>query len=90
MKIMFTEVMEAMGLPTVKERFSDPEVRMLTRGMFPLDNPKDTRFSINYFTSIGLGAVTEEMREHLQVCAFSLPFSAILRTDFCTRRMRRV
>ena len=66
-KIMFTEVMEAMGLPTVKERFADPEVKTLTRGMFPLDNPKDTRFSINYFTSIGLGAVTEEMREYLKV-----------------------
>jgi len=35
--------------------------------MFPLDNPKNTRFSINYFTSIGLGALTEEMREHLKV-----------------------
>ncbi|KAI0029326.1 MIF4G-domain-containing protein, partial [Vararia minispora EC-137] len=66
-KIVFQEVMEAMGVATVKERFADPEVRMLTRGMFPLDNPKDTRFAINYFTSIGLGAVTEEMREHLKV-----------------------
>jgi pre-mRNA-splicing factor CWC22 len=69
-KIMFQEVTEAMGLATVKERFADPEVRMLTRGMFPLDNPKDTRFSINYFTSIGLGAVTEEMREHLKVLSY--------------------
>jgi pre-mRNA-splicing factor CWC22 len=66
-KIMFQEVTEAMGLAVVKERFADPEVRMLTRGMFPLDNPKDTRFSINYFTSIGLGVVTEEMREYLKV-----------------------
>ncbi|KAI0737902.1 hypothetical protein C8Q80DRAFT_1263008 [Daedaleopsis nitida] len=65
-KIMFTEVNESMGIKTVAERFKDPEVKMSCRGMFPMDNPKDTRFAINYFTSIGLGPVTEEMREHLK------------------------
>lgn len=67
-KIMFNEVTESMGLKTVAERFKDPEVRMSCRSMFPMDNPKDTRFAINYFTSINLGAITEEMREHLKVC----------------------
>ncbi|KAI0303496.1 armadillo-type protein [Multifurca ochricompacta] len=65
-KIMMQEVIESMGLPTLKERFADPEIKPLCTGMFPLDNPKNTRFSINYFTSIGLGALTEEMREHLK------------------------
>ena len=27
-------------------------------GLFPRDNPKNTRFAINYFTSIGLGGLT--------------------------------
>jgi pre-mRNA-splicing factor CWC22 len=57
-----------MGLKVVKERFADEEVKSACAGMFPLDNPKNTRFAINYFTSIGLGAITEEMREHLKVC----------------------
>lgn len=70
-KIMMQEVTESMGLKTVVERFKDEEVRMACRGMFPMDNPKDTRFAINYFTSVGLGAVTEEMREHLKVCCHS-------------------
>ncbi|KAI0668437.1 hypothetical protein C8Q78DRAFT_980078 [Trametes maxima] len=65
-KIMFNEVTESMGLKNVAERFKDPEVRASCRGMFPMDNPKDTRFAINYFTSINLGAITEEMREHLK------------------------
>ena len=42
--------------------------------MSPLDNPKNTRFSMNYFTSIGLGALTEEMCEHLEhptICSMS-------------------
>lgn len=66
-KIMMQEVTESMGLPTLKERFADPEVKGLCTAMFPLDNPKNTRFAINYFTSVGLGALTEEMREHLKV-----------------------
>ncbi|KAI0355047.1 MIF4G-domain-containing protein [Trametes cingulata] len=65
-KILFNEVTESMGLKNVAERFKDPEVRASCRGMFPMDNPKDTRFAINYFTSIGLGIITEEMREHLK------------------------
>ncbi|KAJ7065923.1 hypothetical protein B0H15DRAFT_167445 [Mycena belliarum] len=65
-KIMMTEMTESMGLKTVSERFKDPEVRRACEGMFPVDVPKNTRFAINYFTSIGLGVVTEEMREYLK------------------------
>ncbi|THH08696.1 hypothetical protein EW145_g2516, partial [Phellinidium pouzarii] len=65
-KIMFGEVVEAMGIKAIAERFKDPEVKRFCEGMFPMDNPKNTRFAINYFTSIGLGTVTEEMREHLK------------------------
>lgn len=67
-KIMLNEMTEAMGLKTMTERFKDEEVKRSCTGMFPLDNPKNTRFAINYFTSIGLGPVTEEMREYLKVC----------------------
>ena len=34
--------------------------------IFPRDNPKNTRFSINFFTSIGLGGITENSREYLK------------------------
>ncbi len=67
-KIMLGEMQESMGLKTITERFKDDEVQRCCGGMFPMDNPKNTRFAINYLTSIGLGPVTEEMREHLKVC----------------------
>ena len=35
-------------------------------GLMPRDNPRDTRFAINFFTSIGLGALTEDLRAHLK------------------------
>lgn len=69
-KIMMTEMTESMGLKVVAERFKDPEVKRGCEAMFPVDVPKNTRFAINYFTSIGLGVVTEEMREYLKVCVF--------------------
>lgn len=34
--------------------------------MFPTDSVENARFSINFFTSIGLGAVTEASREFLK------------------------
>ncbi|KAG9012313.1 pre-mRNA-splicing factor cwc22 [Tulasnella sp. JGI-2019a] len=65
-KILMQEMMEEMGLKKLAERFKDPTMAENYQQLFPLDNPKNTRFSINYFTSIGLGIVTEEMREHLK------------------------
>lgn len=35
-------------------------------GLFPKDSIQNARFSVNYFTSIGLGALTEDLREFLQ------------------------
>jgi pre-mRNA-splicing factor CWC22 len=68
MKILMNEMMESMGLKALAERFKDEEVKRHCAGMFPMDIPKNTRFAINYFTSIGLGVLTEEMREWLKVC----------------------
>ncbi|GAA6037148.1 hypothetical protein JCM8097_008759 [Rhodosporidiobolus ruineniae] len=65
-KILFQEIVEGMGLKKLVERFKDESLLHYLGNIFPLDNPKNTRFSINFFTSIGLGAVTENMREHLK------------------------
>ncbi|KAF8123769.1 hypothetical protein EV363DRAFT_1355391 [Boletus edulis] len=47
-------MMENMGLKTLAERFTgkDEKVKAASREMFPMDNPKNTRFSINYFTKV--------------------------------------
>ena len=67
-KIMFQEILEDLGLQNMKRRFfEDKTMRPFFEGLFPKDHPKNTRFAINFFTSIGLGALTEEMREHLKV-----------------------
>ncbi|KAF4121193.1 pre-mRNA-splicing factor CWC22 [Geosmithia morbida] len=65
-KILFQQMTEELGMPKLKARMTDDVLRPQLEGLFPRDNPRNIRFSINYFTSIGMGTLTEEMREHLQ------------------------
>lgn len=65
-KILFQDLAEALGMATLQTRLKDDILRPSFEGLFPVDNPRNTRFSINYFTSIGMGAITEQMREHLK------------------------
>ncbi|GAM37821.1 nuclear mRNA splicing protein [Talaromyces pinophilus] len=53
-KILFQDLAEHMGMAKLKERLTDPVLRPSFDGLFPLDNPRNTRFSINYFTSIAI------------------------------------
>ena len=45
-KILFQEMVEGLGLPALKVRFNDKTMQPYYQHMFPLDNPKNTRFSI--------------------------------------------
>ncbi|GKT99519.1 pre-mrna-splicing factor cwc22 [Fusarium langsethiae] len=65
-KILFQFIAEETGMPKLRARLTDETLRPNLEGLFPRDNPRNIRFSINYFTSIGMGALTEEMRTHLQ------------------------
>ncbi|KAL8799021.1 MAG: hypothetical protein Q9182_006200 [Xanthomendoza sp. 2 TL-2023] len=65
-KILIQDLAEALGMPKLQARLKDDMLRPSYEGLFPTDNPRNTRFSINYFTSIGMGALTDEMREHLK------------------------
>lgn len=65
-KILFQDLAESLGMPKLKERLKDDILRPSFEGLFPKDNARNTRFSINYFTSIGMGELTEDMREHLK------------------------
>ncbi|XP_039010079.1 pre-mRNA-splicing factor CWC22 homolog [Hibiscus syriacus] len=65
-KILFQELSEHLGIRRLNERLSDPTMMDSFESIFPRDNPKNTRFSINFFTSIGLGGITENLREYLK------------------------
>ncbi|RKP01656.1 hypothetical protein CXG81DRAFT_11698, partial [Caulochytrium protostelioides] len=76
LKITFEELVAALGLEHVVAKLhagpgpdpakhDDPAAHAFD-GMFLKDHPRNTRFAINYFTSIGLGAVTVPLREWLK------------------------
>ncbi|CAI9296077.1 unnamed protein product [Lactuca saligna] len=65
-KILFQELSEHLGIRLLNERLSEPVMQEDFESIFPRDNPKNTRFSINFFTSIGLGGITENLREYLK------------------------
>lgn len=60
------ELSEHLGLRLLNERLNDPSMQDSFESIFPKDNPKNTRFAINFFTSIGLGGITENLREYLK------------------------
>uniref|UniRef100_A0A7N8WU15 Pre-mRNA-splicing factor CWC22 homolog n=1 Tax=Mastacembelus armatus TaxID=205130 RepID=A0A7N8WU15_9TELE len=57
-KILFQELCAYMGLPKLNQRLKDTTLQPFFEGLFPRDNPRNTRFAINFFTSIGLGGLT--------------------------------
>ncbi|KAL6502980.1 hypothetical protein OROHE_024148 [Orobanche hederae] len=65
-KILFQELSEHLGIRLLNERLSDPAMQDSFESIFPRDTPKNTRFAINFFTSIGLGGITENLREYLK------------------------
>jgi len=65
-KILFQELAEFVGLAKLVERTRDGSMAEAWEGLLPRDNPRDTRFAINFFTSIGLGGLTEDLRSHLK------------------------
>ncbi|KAH9396929.1 pre-mRNA-splicing factor cwc22 [Tyrophagus putrescentiae] len=65
-KILLQELAESLGLPKLNERIKDPTLQSAFEGLFPRDDPAKTRFAVNFFTSIGLGGLTDDLRKHLK------------------------
>ncbi|KAL9068807.1 MAG: hypothetical protein Q9157_006387, partial [Trypethelium eluteriae] len=65
-KILFEDLSQALGMRSLAAKLKEPLLQPSLAGIFPMDDPRNTRFSINFFTAVGMGAVTEGMREFLK------------------------
>lgn len=63
LKFLFQDLAEFFGCPKLSSRLNESPDFV---GIFPVDGAKELRFSINFFTAIGLGPLTEGMRERLK------------------------
>lgn len=64
---MFEEIVQELGIPELKKRLEDPSCQESTSKVFPMRGPTaDLQFSINFFTAIELGPLTDAMRAELK------------------------
>ncbi|CAK7338828.1 unnamed protein product [Dovyalis caffra] len=74
-KSLFQELEQHLGLRKLNERLSDPSLQDSLASIFPKDEIKNMRFSINFFTAIGLGGITETLRKYLNTMKQQKHFS---------------
>lgn len=70
LKFMFQEMVEELGIKQLEAIVIEPFIKPHIRGIFPVvdvdwRDAHDMRFSINFFTAIGLGSLTEDTRRVL-------------------------
>ncbi|PRQ28367.1 putative initiation factor eIF-4 gamma, MA3 [Rosa chinensis] len=61
-KILFQELSKQLGSHMLNERLHDPAMQESNESILPRDEPRNSRFAINFFTQIGLGPLTENLR----------------------------
>jgi pre-mRNA-splicing factor CWC22 len=66
LKVLMQELSYHLGLPSLRERMYDKANEESLQGIYPKSSLDDARFSINFFTSIGLGALTDNLRDWLK------------------------
>lgn len=66
-KILIGEMKEKLGMKALVERFKEPTMQEYYANMMPKTDPKSTRFAINFYTSIGIPQITDDMREQLKI-----------------------
>lgn len=65
-KFIFQEIVFEIGIKELKARLDEKYIQPYLTGIFPKEEPNDIRYSINYFTAINLGILTDGMRHELQ------------------------
>ncbi|KAG5566251.1 hypothetical protein RHGRI_002003 [Rhododendron griersonianum] len=65
-KILFQELSEHLEICQLNEHLSDPTIQDYFESIFPKDSLTNSRFSINFFTAVDLGGITESLREYVK------------------------
>ena len=66
LKFLFQDLSQYYGIIKLSERLGETDFEPYFSGIFPKDDAVRLRFSINFFTAIQLGGLTEEMRQRLK------------------------
>ncbi|CCE61631.1 hypothetical protein TPHA_0A05570 [Tetrapisispora phaffii CBS 4417] len=66
-KYIFQKLVSDLGIDELKSRLNEEYIQPYQVNIFPVDDPEKSRYSINYFTAIGLGVLTENMRKYIEL-----------------------
>eukprot|EP00835_Amoeboradix_gromovi_P001024 NODE_40_length_29852_cov_0.370215.p3 type:complete len:515 gc:universal NODE_40_length_29852_cov_0.370215:545-2089(+) len=66
MKFLLMEMMGLMGTKEMKNEFNKDENIKNVKGLFPKRKINDARFAVNYWTSIKMGFMTDELRQWIR------------------------
>lgn len=66
LKFLFQRMLEELGTSKLLSRLNESYIQESLEGIFPNEDPEHLRFSINYFTAIGMGNLTDRMRSRLR------------------------
>lgn len=64
-KILLQDIAENLGVENFTKKIDDEQVKPHLGGLFPKTSVDDARFAINFYTTIGLGALTLDLREFM-------------------------
>ncbi|KAK2195203.1 bifunctional Initiation factor eIF-4 gamma [Babesia duncani] len=65
-KIIMQQLTHYLGIETLARKIHDPEIALHVQGLFPTQDPERIRFSINFFTAIGLAVLVKPLHKLLQ------------------------
>lgn len=65
LKEMFREMASTLGKATMKKRLKLDSIGENLRGIFPMDTAQNAKFSIKFFTTIGLEYLTKDLADRL-------------------------
>ncbi|AEE32786.1 Initiation factor eIF-4 gamma, MA3 [Arabidopsis thaliana] len=63
LKTLFLQLSELLRIKLLNEKLQDPTMEETFESIFPKDHRKNTLFSIIFFTKIGLGGITQTLRQ---------------------------
>uniref|UniRef100_A0A0B7ALD3 MI domain-containing protein n=1 Tax=Arion vulgaris TaxID=1028688 RepID=A0A0B7ALD3_9EUPU len=66
LKILFQALSKNLGLFMLNKKLKDPTLSLHCKGFMARDNLENNRLRIEFFTKIGLGALMDDLREHLK------------------------
>ena len=65
LKILFQDLGENMGSEALVARVNDERLERAWQGVFPQNDLSHIRFSVNFFTAIGMGQLTTQLRQRI-------------------------